>query len=344
MRIIQVGLGPWGLDWARKIVPTVEGVEVVARADADPGARAHAGDELKEPKSLYHPSLADALSAAECDAVLVTVPLSGHAAVVRDSLTAGRHVLVEKPFVETVADAAGLVDLADSRDRVLMVSQNYRHFPAPLAAAQIVAGGRYGALRGVELDFRHNAESTGYRYYDLAQPLLSDMSIHHFDLMRMVLGAEPVSVSCRTRTVEGSRFAGPPVAEATIQFDNGATVAYSGSWISDDTPTAWAGVWRMDFEEADIWWTSRGSEGSRYARDRLVISGDGVDDTSPDLAPPPHLDRAGCLAMFRDVVETGVAPAHFSSGRDNINSLAMVEAAVLSSQSGRPVAIAELFA
>ena len=76
---------------------------------------------------------------------------------------AGKHVLVEKPFVETVADAVALVDLADSCDCVLMVSQNYRHFPAPVAAAEIVAGGRFGTLHRVELDFRHNAESTGYR-------------------------------------------------------------------------------------------------------------------------------------------------------------------------------------
>ena len=344
MRIIQVGLGPWGLDWARQIVPAIDGIEVVARADADGKARAHAMKTLKEPDSLYHASLGEALTAVESDAVLATVPLAGHAAVVREALMADRHVLVEKPFVETVSQAIELVALAESRGRVLMVSQNYRHFPAPLAAAEIVADQRFGAVSSVEVDFRHNADDLGYRYYHLAQPLLSDMSIHHFDLMRMILGDEPKSVSCRTSTVDGSRFSGPPAADATIVFEGGATVAYSGSWVSDETPTAWAGAWRLQFDDADIWWTSRGSEGSRYARDRLIVRGDGVDLSTPELVPPPHLDRAGCLAAFKQAVETGCPPPHFSSGRDNVNSLAIVEAAVLSSENGRSVEIAELLA
>ena len=312
MRIIQVGLGPWGLDWARQVLPSIDGIEVVARADADGEARAGAMKTLGEPASLYHGSLGEALAAVDSDAVLATVPLPGHAPVIREALRADRHVLVEKPFVESVSQAAELVALAESRGRILMVSQNYRHFPAPLAAAEIVADRRFGALRSVEVDFRHNAESLGYRYYHLAQPLLSDMSIHHFDLMRMILGDEPKSVSCRTSTVDGSRFAGPPAAEATIVFDGGATIAYSGSWVSDETPTAWAGAWRMAFEDADIWWTSRGSEGKRSVRDRLIVRGDGVDLPSPELKPPPQMDRAGCLAAFRAAVETGAEPPHFS--------------------------------
>ncbi len=344
MRIIQVGLGPWGFDWARKILPSVDGVEVVARADGDADARARCAKALDEPRALYHPTLTDALSAAECDAVLATVPLAWHGAVVREALAADRHVLVEKPFVETVREAAELVALAESRGRVLMVSQNYRHFPAPLAVAEIVADGRFGALHGVEVDFRHNAGELGYRYYHLAQPMLSDMSIHHFDLMRMVLGAEPETVSCKTWGAEGTRFSGPPAAEATLEFAGGVTVQYAGSWISDDRPTPWAGVWRMVFDEAELSWTSRGSEGDRYARDRLVVRGDGVDESSQGLSPPAHLDRAGCLAAFRDAVETGAPPAHFSSGRDNVKSLAMVEASVRSSETGRTVAMSEVLA
>ena len=342
MRMIQVGLGPWGFDWARKVVPSVEGVTVVGRVDSDPGVRSQAARKLGEPEAIYHASLEDALAGDPAEAVLVTVPLSAHAAVVRAALMAGKHVLVEKPFTETVSEALALAELAESRSRVLMVSQNYRHFPAPLAAAEIVADRRFGALRRVAVDFHHNAAKLGYRYYHLAQPLLSDMSIHHFDLMRMVLGTEPETVSCRTWNIDGSRFVGPPAAEATVQFDGGAVVEYSGSWVSDDPPTTWAGAWRMEFDDAEVWWTSRGSEGKRFARDRLVVRGDGVDATANDLKAPPHLDRAGCLAAFRQAVETGQLPRYFSDGRDNANSLAIVEAAVISAETGQPAEIAEI--
>ena len=342
--MIQVGLGPGGLDWAREVLPGVEAVTIVARVDTDQERRARTAETLDEPASLYHPTLSAALAATEANAVLVTVPLAAHFAVVEEALAAGKHVLVEKPFTETAAEAMALAEMAGSRNRVLMVSQNYRHYPAPLAAAEIVAERRYGALRGVDVDFRHNAAALGYRYYHLAQPLLSDMSIHHFDLMRMVLGVEPETVSCRTWNVAGSRFVGPPAAEATLEFGGGVEIRYSASWISEDTPSAWAGEWAMRFDKADIWWTSRGSQGERFARDRLIVRGNDGEGASLDLRPPPYLDRAGCLSAFAEAVTTGRQPPLFSSARDNIGSIAMVEAAVRSANVGRPVAIASVLA
>ncbi len=344
VRIVQVGLGPWGLDWARQVLPAVNAVSVVGRVDVDEDGWAEAAQTLCEPVSHYHPTLAAALTAIDADAVLVTVPLAAHLSIVQEALAAGKHVLVEKPFTETVAEAMALADLAEAGNRVLMVSQNYRHFPAPLAASGIVADGRFGALLNVDVAFRHNAAALDYRYYHLAQPLLGDLSIHHFDLMRMVIGAEPQTVSCRTWTEDGSRFVGPPAAEVEMEFSGGVQVSYAGSWISDDTPSAWAGEWAMTFEHADIWWTGRGSEGERFARDRLIVRESNVAVAKVELKVPPYFDRAGCLSAFAEAVTTGRQPPHFSSARDNVGSIALVEAAVRSADAGRPVALSELFA
>ncbi|NNG03309.1 MAG: Gfo/Idh/MocA family oxidoreductase, partial [Inquilinus sp.] len=341
---IQVGQGAWGIDWARMILPTVPGVEVIARVDGDPLARSVAADALGEPASLYFASLQAALDRVGGDAVLATVPLVAHAGVARAALAAGRHVIVEKPFAASLAEAADLVRRAEAAGRVLMVSQNYRHYAAPLAVATLLAEGAIGAIDRVEVTFRHRAEASGYRYYDLAQPLLSDMAIHHFDLMRMVLADEPLEIACRAEIAPGSRFAGPPAAEATIRFRRGAAVSYRGSWLGPDPPTAWAGEWDMAGGGGTLWWTSRGS-GERAAPDRAILRrGDGVAVPVP-LAPPPLVDRAGCLAAFADRVAGVAEPPHFPSGRDNLHSLAMVEAAIRSAgDGGRPVAVAALLA
>ena len=103
MRMIQVGLGPWGLDWARDVLPVVPAVTVVARVDNDREGRIKAAEILGEPPNLSYPTLSAAVDAAEADAVLVTVPLAAHAAIVREALAAGKHVLVEKPFTETAS-------------------------------------------------------------------------------------------------------------------------------------------------------------------------------------------------------------------------------------------------
>ncbi len=52
--------------------------------------------------------------------------IEAHGAVVREALEAGKHALVEKPFVETLGEARDLTRLARERGLVLAVAQNYR--------------------------------------------------------------------------------------------------------------------------------------------------------------------------------------------------------------------------
>jgi predicted dehydrogenase len=343
MRLVQVGLGPWGLDWAREVLPAFPDIEVVARVDMDPAARIKAAAALGSGLGEAHASLEAVPQLGSADAVLVTVPLSSHAAVARAALERGKHVLVEKPFCETVAEAASLADLAERRGLVLMVNQNYRHFPASLAAARLVAERHFGGVVSVDVDFRRNGAADGYRYWHLAQPLLGDMAIHHFDLMRMVLGSEPIEVSARAWTMPGTRFSGPPAAVATVLFPGGVVVSYRGSWISHDEPTPYGGLWRMDCETGEIRWTCRGAGADRLAFDRLEVRPDGGGRQRVELAPLPHADRNGCLAAFAEAVASGRTPARFSSGRDNMGSLALMAATIRSAaEGGRVVPIAEL--
>ena len=62
-----------------------------------------------------------------------------------------------------------------------------------------------------------------------------------------------------------------------------------------------------------------------------------------ELAPVEYADRTGTLAAIAKVIETGSMPARFSSGEDNLHSLALVQATILSaSRDGDWVEIAEI--
>jgi hypothetical protein len=131
-----------------------------------------------------------------------------------------------------------------------MVSQNYRFYPAPRAVAALLAERSLGDLYEVSIDFRRNDPSPPKprrRHHSDAQPLLLDMSIHHFDLLRYLLEREADSVLCEAISPSWSGYAGPPAALATIDFD-GVAVSYRGSWISAGPSTNWAGDWRMEDE------------------------------------------------------------------------------------------------
>ncbi|HKC19344.1 MAG TPA: Gfo/Idh/MocA family oxidoreductase, partial [Candidatus Dormibacteraeota bacterium] len=205
-------------------------------------------------------------------------------------------------------------------------------FPAPRTAASIFADGALGDLYAVSIDFRRNNASpprTRWRQHWDPQPLLVDMSVHHFDLLRFLFGREPDCLSCVTAGAGLGGFDGPPAAFASILFD-GVPVSYRGSWISSGPITAWAGEWTMEFERGEVTWTSRGNEG--VLDDRLATRSRGGRKRNVKLPEMSRIDRAGSLTEFVSAIREEREPV--TSGRDNLGTMAMVEAAVESARSG----------
>jgi len=343
MRLIQVGLGVWGYNWAKEALPPVETVDVVAHVDVSEAARERVRATLGVPASKLFASLGEALAAVECDAVLASLPTAWHVPISRLALESGKHVIVEKPFAPTLAEAVELTLLAEARGLFLMVSQNYRHYPAAVAAANLVAEGSLGPVQSVEIDFRRDASGDSHPYPDLPDPLLADMAIHHFDLLRMVLDDEPLQIACRTWNPAASPLRNHAAATFWAEFKKGTIVSYRGSWVSRGPKTPWAGEWAMELEQGAVFWTGRGDQGARLATDRLAIRRPGG-EIEPQMLPPlPYIDRSGTTAALAHAVLTGTAPPRFSSGRDNIGSLALVEAAILSARhGGTPVKLADV--
>jgi predicted dehydrogenase len=283
-----------------------------------------------------YPTVEEALESVESDAVLVTTTLPYHVPVALAALQAGRHVLTEKPFAPTVEEARQVVELAAEKGLILMVSQNYRFFPAVRTVQALVRENRIGLIHTVNIDFRRYVSpnrGADNRHYHLRQPLLLDMSIHHFDLMRAVLGQEPVEISCTTWNPSWSRFDEPPAGAATIKFDGGAVVNYRGSWISSGPVTPWAGEWHIEGEKGEITWTSRDNFG--VGAERVNIHGIGKRPRSAPMPVLEHIDRAGSLHAFAEAIRSGDDPE--TAGSANIGSLALTIAAIESATTGLPV-------
>lgn len=333
LRVVQIGVGDWGRDWAWRIFPAVPETEVVGYVDSDPNSFDLLSARVTStPRDSFFTSLRDAIDHVHPDAVVVTTTLASHAPLIRASLEAGLHVLVEKPFVDSLATGEELVALAATNGRVLMVSQNYRFFPAPRAAAALMNEGALGDLYEVSIDFRRNNASPPkprWRQHWDPQPLLVDMSVHHFDLLRFLFRSEPDRMSCVTAGAGRGGFDGPPAAFASILFGD-VPVSYRGSWISSGPITPWAGEWTMEFERGQVTWSSRGNEG--VLDDRLATRTRGGRTRNVKLPEMSRIDRAGTLAEFVSAVREGREPE--TSGRDNLGTLLMVEAAVESARRG----------
>ena len=83
------------------------------------------------------------------------------------------------------------------------------------------------------------------------------MSIHHFDLMRLILGRDAVSVYAKVTDPAWSKFEQEGAAAITVEFEGGLVVSYRGSWISPGKQTHWAGEWNLECESANLYFTSR---------------------------------------------------------------------------------------
>jgi len=337
MRIVQAGVGRWGIGWAASLRATPP-FELVAIADPTPAAREEAVARLGLPAARCFGSLAEALAAVGCEAVLVATPPASHRAVAEAALAAGRHVLVEKPLATDLGDALALVGAARAAGRILMVSQNYRYRRAARMLRSVVAGGALGELTAVSVGFRREVRSflaaDDFRW-GMRQPLLLEMGVHHLDLVRMITGREIETVFARSWPIPGGGFAHAPAVSAILTLAGGAVVTYGGALTPYGPQTSWNGDWELVGERGRLRWLAETAEDSRGA---VVLE---PRDGGPErlaLPAPATEDRAAVLDAFRAAVATGAAPE--TSGADNAKTLAAVLACARSAETGEVVDVA----
>ena len=164
LRIVQVGMGGWGRDWAKHVLQPDNQIALLACVDATPlhwRWRAELGPQTHD----YFENLADALSATDAETVLITANLPGHVPLAMEAVPrAGKHVLLEKPFAPSVAEAQQVVEFAAERNLKLMISQNYRFFPAVQAVRELVRSGdlaKSALFRSISVDMQIRRSARG---------------------------------------------------------------------------------------------------------------------------------------------------------------------------------------
>jgi predicted dehydrogenase len=116
--------------------------EFVAVAGRDAGKAAAYAAELGVPRSFG--SYDELLASDDVDAIYIPLSIALHTEWTIKALQAGKHVLCEKPFAMTAADAAACFDAADGAGRVCIEGLMWRHHPQTLLAQRLIADGAIG--------------------------------------------------------------------------------------------------------------------------------------------------------------------------------------------------------
>ena len=182
--------------------------------------------------------VSEMLADPQVDAVVVATPDHAHAAPVRAALDAGKHVLCEKPFTTSLAEADALLALSRTAGVTLQVAFNHRWLPSYYHGFRAIRDGSIG--RPVAGYARKNDTihvPTEMLSWAARTSPIQFLGAHDIDLMRWFFGSEPTEVYARgARGVLAARGIDTwDLVQAHVSFEDGAFATIESSWIYPNT-------------------------------------------------------------------------------------------------------------
>lgn len=337
MRVIQVGLGSMGNRWLQTVIDSPE-VKHAGFVEIDPATAAAKVEQFNLDPALIFASLPEALNAVQPDGIIDVTPPQAHQTVSVTALEAGIPVLSEKPLADTLDSAQAIVDKSNETGVLHMVTQNYRYTAPAQTVKAALASGKLGRIGAAHIEFFKGPHFGGFRD-EMDYPLIIDMAIHHFDMLRFFTGSDPVSIAGRSWNPAWSWYKGDASAAVTLAFEDDVVASYTGSWCSSGLETTWNANWRFECANGILW--LRDDEVTMQLHNNEV-SGDGAGffvHEQPVVVEPVEMERIAqdyLLHEFYEAVTNGITPA--TTCQDNIKSLGIVFDTVRAFESGITIA------
>ena len=318
----------------------IDGAAIVALCDRDPERLAATAETFGITRT--YTDAAAMFAAEELDFVDIATTVQSHRPLVEMAAGAGCHVICQKPFAETMDDARAMVAAVEAAGRTLMVHENFRWQSAVRKAIETVRSGAIGTPFFGRVAFR-----SGYDVYS-GQPYLAegerfiieDLGIHIFDISRALFG-DVERIAATTKRVN-PKIKGEDVATMLLAHEGGVTSVVDCSYATRRTPETFP----QSLLEID------GTEGTLRldAGYSLVVQTGGhetVTDVSPPVLPwaerPWHNIQESVRIIqqhFVACINAGTQPE--TSGADNLKTLALVQAAYRSAETGETVRLSDI--
>ena len=352
--IIGAGIGKYHIEgyMAHK------NAEVVALCDLNEDVLAQVGTEYGVSK-LYTDY--KEMLEADIDCVSVCVPNKFHPPITIDCLTAGKHVLCEKPLARTAKEGQKMVDAAEAAGKTLMIQFNNRFRPEAQVLKGYADDGTFGDIYFARCGWIRRNGIPGWGGWFTSKEVagggpLIDLAVHMLDLTMWLMG-NPVPEICMASTwsVFGPKMEalgpwGTPNKKGTfdvedmavgmIKFEGGKTVLLEASWASRS---------KREWVYSTLMGTQAGASLER------VFAIDGVDDSAIDsleiftqeqgqpidrvvkLEPEAAMGRHSAVMHFVDSLISGKQP--ISPGTDGLRIMKILDAMYRSAETGKAVAI-----
>lgn len=221
IQVAVIGYGYWGPNLAR-----VWTQSKIARLKyvCDLKKNRLAVAQLNCPGAIMTTDYMEVLKDPEVDAVNIATNIPTHYEIAKNAILHGKHILVEKPLTPSSTEVLELIELAEKKNRVIMVGHTFLYSPATLKIKEYISDGSVGNIDFIQLS-RINLGKVKHDYnviWDLAP---HDFSILEFWLEKMPEWVQVVGKSAVYQNV-------CDVAFISMQYPGDILVNIHLSWLS----------------------------------------------------------------------------------------------------------------
>lgn len=328
VRVAAIGMGWWSDVLADAVVRSgkLEIAACFSRSEDKRGA--FAGKYRCRAAASYQEILGD----PEIEAIINTTPNDVHLETTRAAAEAGKHVFLDKPIANTVADARAITEACRKAGVVLALGYQRRRESQFRWIKQQIDQGALGKLVNAEANISRDRlgkiDLSSWRYTAEGMPggVMLQIGIHYADVLEYLMGPiQAVSGSFVRLVLPGDN---PDVASMILEHESGALSTLNASYAS-----------ASEFYLMNIYGKDATVFYDRHSGMRMLRRGS---DSSTQIPFAPNDTFVEEIEEFAAAVRGEATPE--VGGAYATRSLAVMRAGVLSAQQGRRVAVAEVLA
>lgn len=221
IRIGVIGYGYWGPNLVRNFYET-SGAQVASVSDL----RTDRLDLLSTRYPTIHTTRNshELIDDSAIDAVAIATPVSSHYELALRALEAGKHVLVEKPLASSTDQVQHLIEVAQKRNRVLMVDHTFVYTGAVRKIRDLVESGGLGEI------YYYDSVRVNLGLFQHDVNVLWDLAVHDLSIMDFVLPFRPCAVSATGLShVPGGT---ENIAYLTLFFEGSQIAHIHANWLA----------------------------------------------------------------------------------------------------------------
>jgi len=251
-RMLMVGAGGMAGNWLRRFLPVFgERLQIAALVDVNRQVLDSAADFLGLPAHRRFTDMAAAFAQVEADCCGIAIPPRYHRDAAVLAAEHGLHILSEKPIADRWEDCLAIVRVVRTAGVKMEVIQNYRYTPRIATFKQVLTDGRLGKLHYLlgrfAADYRRpNSWGAPFRH-EMEHALLIEGSIHHFDQLRNLSGADCATMAGWEWNPGVSSFRGECLGMYVAQMTNAVRAAYEGNGAA----AGWQNTWHGEYYRAE---------------------------------------------------------------------------------------------